>query len=47
MAKKSLRNSCEIFTPKAAQEFAKESPGGSGGGKPGDARSAFDALFKI
>ena len=41
--KKSTRNECPLFTPKAAQEFGNE------GGKPapGDAKSAFDALFKF
>jgi hypothetical protein len=43
IVKKSTRNECPHFTPKAAQEFAKE----SGKGNPGDARSAFDALFKF
>jgi hypothetical protein len=48
VAKKSLRNTCETFAPKAAQEFAKESgPSGGGGSRPDDPRSAFDALFKI
>lgn len=41
--KKSSRNECPLFTPKAAQEFAKDSDKPS----PGDARSAFDALFKF
>lgn len=43
VAKKRDRNECPLFTPKATQEFAKESDKGS----PGDARSAFDALFKF
>ena len=43
IVKKSTRNECPLFTPKAAQEFAKESDKGN----PGDARSAFDALFKF
>jgi hypothetical protein len=43
--KKSTRNECPLFTPKAAQEFGNDS--GSGKPAPGDARSAFDALFKI
>ncbi len=47
VAKKSARNLCVTFAPKAAQEFAKESGGGSGGSRPDDPRSAFDALFKI
>jgi len=41
--KKRDRNDCALFTPKLAQEFAKDSAKGS----PGDARSAFDALFKF
>jgi hypothetical protein len=41
--KKSTRNECPLFTPKVAQEFAKD----SNKGNPGDARSAFDALFKF
>lgn len=41
--KKSTRNECLLFTPKVAREFAKESDKGN----PGDARSAFDALFKF
>jgi hypothetical protein len=43
VAKKRDRNECAFFTPKTVQEFAKESDKGS----PGDARSAFDALFKF
>jgi hypothetical protein len=43
IAKKRDRNDCALFTPKLAQEFAKDSAKGS----PGDARSAFDALFKF
>lgn len=42
VVKKSTRNECPLFTPKTAQEFGKESDKGN----PGDARSAFDALFK-
>lgn len=38
---KAKRNRCELFEPKAAQEFSKE-PGPSSSGK-----AAFDALFKI
>lgn len=41
--KKRDRNDCALFTPKLAQEFAKDSAKGS----PGDARAAFDALFKF
>ena len=43
IVKKSTRNECLLFTPKTVQEFAKESDKGN----PGDARSAFDALFKF
>jgi len=38
---KSKANSCELFEPKVAAEFAAES------GRPADAKSAFDALFKF
>jgi hypothetical protein len=38
---KDRANRCEQFDPRARQEFAQEKP------KPGDARSAFDALFKL
>lgn len=41
--KKSTRNDCPLFTPKTAREFGEEAKKGS----PGDARSAFDALFKF
>ena len=41
--KKSTRNECPLFTPKTAREFGRESDKGN----PGDARSAFDALFKF
>ena len=41
--KKRDRNECPLFTPKLAQEFAKDSDKPA----PGDARSAFDALFKL
>jgi hypothetical protein len=43
IAKKRDRNDCALFTPKLAQEYAKDAAKGS----PGDARSAFDALFKF
>jgi hypothetical protein len=43
IAKKRDKNDCALFTPKLAQEFAKDSDKPS----PGDARSAFDALFKF
>jgi hypothetical protein len=43
VVKKRDRNECPLFTPKAAQEFSKD----SGKTSPGDARSAFDALFKF
>lgn len=41
--KKRDRNECLLLTPKLVQEFAKDSDKPS----PGDARSAFDALFKL
>lgn len=40
---KDRRNLCELFEPRVRREFAKEEPRAA----PGDARSAFDALFKI
>jgi hypothetical protein len=43
VVKKRDRNDCPLFTPKLAQEFAKD----AGKPSPGDARSAFDALFKF
>jgi hypothetical protein len=41
--KKRDRNECPLFTAKMVQEFAKDRDNPS----PGDARSAFDALFKF
>ncbi len=41
IAKKTQRNECALFEPKLAQVFAAES------GRPSDAKSAFDALFKL
>lgn len=41
--KKTLRNECPLYTPKMVQEFGKDRDKPS----PGDARSAFDALFKL
>lgn len=41
VAKKSKRNDCELFAPKTAREFASD------GGKPDDAKAAFDALFDL
>jgi hypothetical protein len=41
IAAKSKGNSCGLFEPKRAVEFAQEA------GRPADARSAFDALFKL
>lgn len=41
VAVKAKRNRCELFTPKAAQEFAKEAE------SPSSAKAAFDALFKF
>ena len=38
---KDRANRCELFEPRLRQEFAQEKA------KPGDARSAFDALFKF
>jgi len=40
VANKSKRNDCELYEPKAAQEFAKEPESARSG------KSAFDALFK-
>lgn len=42
VAKKSARNACESFAPKAAQEFKQEAEAKA----KDDPRSAFDALFK-
>ncbi len=42
IAKKSKRNECTLFTPRATQEFAKDETRA-----PDDPRAAFDALFKI
>lgn len=39
---KAKRNQCELFEPKATQEFAKEEGPG-----PTKGKAAFDALFKI
>jgi hypothetical protein len=44
IAKKTQRNDCTLFAPKAVQDFAQESPES---GKPDDPRAAFDALFKF
>lgn len=41
--KKNLRNECPLFTAKVVQEFGQDRDNPS----PGDARSAFDALFKF
>ena len=43
VVKKRDRNDCPLFAPKRVQEFGKDSDNPS----PGDARSAFDALFKF
>src|SRR5262245_14057788 len=43
IAKKRDRNECPLFTPKLVQEFTKDSDKPS----PGDARSAFDPLYKF
>ncbi len=47
IASKARRNTCELFAPAAAQEFAAE-PDRSGGPDraASDPRAAFDALFK-
>jgi hypothetical protein len=42
IAKKTKRNECTLFAPRATQEFAKEETR-----PPDDPRAAFDALFKI
>lgn len=47
IASKAKRNLCELFTAKAAQEFARETQSTPDLSKPGGARAAFDALFKI
>lgn len=41
VAKKAAANTCALFEAKAAQEFAPDAT------TPADARSAFDALFKL
>lgn len=41
---KDRANRCELFEPRTRQEFGQEKPKEPG---PGNARSAFDALFKI
>ncbi len=41
IVRKTQRNECVLFEPKLAQVFAAES------GRPSDAKSAFDALFKF
>jgi hypothetical protein len=38
---KAKRNRCELFAPKAVQEFARDAE------SPSSAKAAFDALFKI
>ncbi len=43
VASKAKRNACELFEAKATQEFAED----AGGDTPSDAKSAFDALFKL
>jgi len=43
---KDRTNTCELFDPRLRQEFAQEKPSAKGD-RAGDARSAFDALFKI
>lgn len=46
-ARKNAANECALFAPKAAQEFGQEKDKEREKSKPGDARSAFDALFKF
>jgi len=41
IARKSTRNECDLFDPKAAQEVASDEA------KPSDAKAAFDALFDL
>ncbi len=43
VASKAKRNACELFEAKATQEFAEN----QGGDTPSDAKTAFDALFKL
>jgi hypothetical protein len=43
---KSKRNTCDLFTPNAVQEFASDRPSTGGSGTSGSPRDAFDALFK-
>lgn len=43
VASKAKANSCELFEAKSSQEFAED----LGGDTPSDAKSAFDALFKL
>jgi hypothetical protein len=43
VVKKSTRNECPLFAPKRVQEFGQDRDKPA----PGDARSAFDALFKF
>ena len=43
---KDRANRCELFEPRLRQEFAQEKPPQEKA-TPGDARSAFDALFKF
>jgi hypothetical protein len=45
---KDRANRCELFEPRLRQEFAQEKPAKPGDTRTaGDARSAFDALFKF
>ncbi len=43
VASKARRTTCDLFEPKATQEFAEN----LGGDTPSDAKTAFDALFKL
>lgn len=46
VAKKSARNDCALFLPKAAQEFGADRDRPAPDAGPSDPRAAFDALFK-
>jgi len=45
VVKKRDRNDCALFEPKTTSEFPEERAAAKPG-KPSEARSAFDALFK-
>ena len=46
VARKSKRNDCPLFAPRATLEFAREKPADTTA-DPDDPRAAFDALFKL